>query len=198
LPYVRLQEKVTNSKPIVTFLNKNGKPFYTCQLITSDNNIKSLNDIRKDTKILLTNKLATCGYLMTEYIFKKQGKTLNNYAHKYIGTHIDVVFNVTLKDNLIGGVKSKVADNYHHFIKILDESSTIPEFSLVVNKNIVNLKQQNKIIDALISLKPLDNKIDKTLMLNWSSNIKYGAIKTEKNIYKSILKILKEIKVEND
>jgi phosphonate transport system substrate-binding protein len=198
LPYIRLQEKVKNSKPLVTFLNKNSKPYYTCQLITSDDNIKSVKDINSNTKILLTNKLATCGYLMSQYILKQNGKSLDDYEYKYIGTHIDVVFNTTLKNNLIGGVKSKVADNYHHFIHVIGDSILIPEFSLVVNTNNVEPSQENKIINAITSLKPLENKVDYNLMFNWSNNIKYGAIKTPKNIYKDVQKVLKDIKVKND
>ena len=186
LPYVKLKKKFPIAKPIVTFLNKNSKPFYTCQMITSDKNIKSLKDINSNTKIFLTRKLSTCGYLMSEYMLNKIDKSLKNSNYKYIGTHTDVVFNTTMYDDAVGGVSSKVAQKYTHLISIIDTSIKIPEFSLVVNSQTITPSQIKKIQNAFLSIK------DKN---KWNNNAKYGAIKTPTNFYHKITEITNKIKI---
>lgn len=176
LPYLRLKQNFKSAKAIVTFLNKFKKPYYTCQIITSDKEIKTINDITQNTKIFLTNKLSTCGYLMTQYIFQKQNKNLDNYNYQYVGSHIDVIFNVTLYNDSIGDVKSSIAKEYSHFIKIIEQSVKIPEFSLVVNTNTLSKNKIDKIIDVL-------KKYPKVII-------------TPKDFYNSIQNILKNIKVK--
>jgi len=176
LPYLRLKEEFIYIKPIVTFLNKYKKPYYTCQIITSDNNINSLDDISMDTTVFLTNKLSTCGYLMTQYMFKKANKDLEEYNYKYVGNHVNVVYNVTLYNNAIGDVKSSIAKEYSHFVRVIDTSIRIPGFSLFVNTQKLSKKQIKKITD---SLKHYVN-----------------VIITPKDFYKPIEKIREEIKVQ--
>jgi len=176
LPYLRLKSEFKDVKPIGTFLNKNNQPYYTCQIITSDEHINSLNDIDINTKIFLTNKLSTCGYLMTQYMFKKANKNLDDYNYKYVGNHINVVFYTTLYNNAIGDVKSSIANTYKHFIKVIDTSIHIPGFSIVVNTKNVRMSQINSISKAL------DNYP--------------GIIATPKNFYEPIEKIKNSIKVK--
>ena len=176
LPYLRLKQEFPQAKAIVTFLNKYKKPFYTCQIITNDKEIKTLKDITSNTRIFLTNKLSTCGYLMTQYMFKEANTTLDDYYYQYVGSHVDVVFNVTLYNDSIGDVKSSIAKEYNKFVKVIDTSIKIPEFSLVVNQNKLSQKEINKILKAL-------KKYPKVII-------------TPKHFYDSIEKILQEIKVK--
>ena len=180
LPYIKLKKEFKSAKPIITFLNKYNKPYYTCQIITNDKDIKSLNDINYDTKIFLTSKLSTCGYLLTEYMFNRKNKTLQEYNYKYTGSHINVVFNVTLYNNSIGDVKSSIAREYKHFIKIIDTSIKIPEFSLVINTNKLSKQKIKKIVSLLINYKKCKRKL----------------IATPQNFYESIEKISKGIEIK--
>jgi len=175
LPYLKLKQHFKSALPILTFLNKNKSPYYTCQIITSDLKIKSINDISKNTKIFLTDKLSTCGYLITEYIFHKYNKTLKNYNYTYESNDVNVVYNVTLYDNSIGNIKSNIAKKYINFIKIIDTSIKIPEFSLVVNTNKISPKKIEKIISVLLENREYKQKL----------------IVTPKNFYQPIEKILK-------
>jgi len=177
LPYLRLKQQFSKAKAIVTFLNKYKKPYYRCEIITSDKAINSLNDIDENTKIFLTNKLSTCGYLMTQYMFKKAHKNLDDYNYKYVGSHVDVVFNTTLYNNSIGDVKSSIATEYKYYIKVIDKSIKIPEFSLIVNENKISKEKINKIALLL-------TKYNKKIII------------TPKGFYDVVEKVLKKIEVK--
>jgi len=175
LPYLRLKKEFKYIKPIITFLNKSKEPYYTCQIITNDKDINSIHDITSKTKVYLTNKLSTCGYLMTQYIFKKHHKTLRDYHYKYVGNHVNVVYNTTLYNNSIGDVKSSIAREYRHFIKVIDTSIHIPGFSLFINTQTV---PENKIQEMIKVLHNYPN-----------------VIITPKDFYQSIEQITQQIKV---
>jgi phosphonate transport system substrate-binding protein len=198
LPYVKLKENCKYADPFLTFKSKEGKASYTCDILTTNTNMKNLNDVfnqKKKNKIILTRKLSTCGQLMTEYIFNDYNQTLKNFEYNFVGTHSNVLLNLLLKENSIGTVKSTVANKYKHlkFNKIA-QSPDIPGFTFIANKNKMTRSQINTIQNAILKLHPLSSEYDKEIVHNWSENTKYGAIKTKKDAYSIVYKAI--IKVE--
>ena len=197
LPFVKLKQQYNNAEAFITFKSKNAKPFYTCDLVTTDKDINSLKDISKKTKIILTRKLSTCGYLMSEYIFESEDKTLKNYNYTYVGTHSKVLLNLLIENDAIGTAKSTVIEKYNrnfHF-KTLKKSPLIPGFAFVANKATMDQKEVKNIQNAILKLDPFHNSKDQKMMSKWSSNVKYGGIKTKDDAYNVVTNALKKIKI---
>jgi phosphonate transport system substrate-binding protein len=193
LPYVKLKEQFNDVEPFLTFNSKKGKPFYRCFIVTKDPKLDSLENI-KDPTIMLTSKLSTCGYLMSEFMFRKKRKSLENFNYRYVGTHTNVLLNILLEQNSIGTVKSTVLNKYEHFnFTKLIYSPAIPGFAFVANKKNIDNKQIKDIQNAILKLSPLTNKKDKKIVEKWSSNTKYGAIKTDLEIYEVVTEAIKNI-----
>ena len=196
LPYLRLKEKFKFAKPFLTFNSSNGKSYYTCNLLTTEKDINKFDDIKQSNKAILTRSLSTCGYLMTEFMMQKHHKTLQKFDYKYAGTHTNVLLELLLKENTVGVVKSTVYEKYKHFnFKILERSPHITGFSFIANENTISKNKIKLISDALLKLKPMQNKKDKELVSKWSSNTKYGSIKTKENAYNLLNEAMKEIKI---
>lgn len=196
LPYVELKKDFDDAYAFLTFLSNTGKDSYTCEFLSLDKNIKSLKDLNKDVDIKLTRKISTCGYLMSEYILKQNGQSLENLNYDYVGTHSNVLLELLLKEHTAGTAKSTVVHKYRHFnFKKLANSPPIPGFAFVANKKIITQEEINNIQKALLKLHPLENNEDKKFVSSWSENTKYGAQITKENTYKEIFEAIKLIKI---
>lgn len=196
LPFVRLKEDFKNAEPFLTFNSKNGKPYYNCDFVTKEKNIKSLSDVNSTKKVILTRKLSTCGYLMSELMLKSVDKSLEDLEYSYVGTHSNVLLNLLMKVDSVGSVKSTVLDKYKHFnFKELAHSKPIPGFAFVANKAIVSDTQIQKIQEAILKLDPKHRKKDKKFVSNWSSNTKYGAVITKKDAYDFVIEATRIVKI---
>lgn len=194
LPYLKLKETFKEAEPFLTFNSRTGKSHYTCDVVTTSPQINSLKDIESTTKIALTRNLSTCGYLMSEFMMQNNNKTLKDFNYQYVGTHSNVLLNVLLNYNTIGTVKSTILNKYQQFeFKVLAQSINIPGFAFISNKNTLSHKEVAKIKKAILKVKPLENKKDQELVLNWSANTKYGAVSTELSSYLDIENAMNEI-----
>jgi len=200
LPFVKLKKDFEDAEPILTFKAKDGNAFYTCDLITTNKNILEFSDIKKQAKdIILTRKLSTCGYLMTEFIFNTYEESLKNIEYTYVGTHSKVLLELLLTPNSVGTVKSTILNKYQHFnFTKIAQSPPIPGFAFIANEKTVSNKKIQKIQNALLKLDPLHNKQDKELVINWSTNTKYGAVKTKADTYKFVIDAANSIQIDNE
>ena len=199
LPFVKLKKDFDDAEPILTFKSKDGNAFYTCDLVTVNKNISKFSDIEKKAKdIILTRKLSTCGYLMTEFIFNTYEKSLKDVEYTYVGTHSKVLLELLLTPDSVGTVKSTVLNKYQHFnFTKIAHSPPIPGFAFIANKQTVSNKIIQKIQNALLKVDPLHNKKDKELVLNWSTNTKYGAVKTKADTYKFVIDATNSIQIKD-
>jgi len=197
LPFVKLKENYKYADPFLTFKSKNGKASYSCDILTTDSDMENLNYFfveNKDKQIVLTRKLSTCGYLMSEYIFNSYQQTLEDFDYSYVGTHSNVLLDLLLTKDSIGTVKSTVANKYKHFnFKKIAQSPDIPGFAFIANRKKITEVQISAIQRAITKLDPLNNNNDKKTVLKWSTNTKYGAIKTKKDAYDIVYKAIEKI-----
>lgn len=200
LPFVKLSNTFPSAKAIVTFNSQDGKPFYTCDLVSIDPKIEVFSDIAEHTKdILLTRKLSTCGFLMTEFIFNENKSSLEDFRYSYVGTHSKVLLELLLQSDSIGTVKSTVLNKYSHFkFTTIAQSPPIPGFALIVDTQRISEVKIAQIQNAMTKIKPLENEKDHNFVLNWSTNTKYGAIKTAPNTYKFVEDATNTIPIYNN
>jgi len=199
LPYVRLKEHFNQAYPFLTFNSKYGKPYYTCNLITTEKNIDTFTDITHVNEVVLTRALSTCGYLMSEHIMKNNKESLENFHYYYVGTHSNVLLEILLRDNTVGTLKSTVLDKYSQFkFKTIEKSPNIPGFAFIANKNTMRMKEINSIKKAILKLDPFKSAHDKDTVSKWSVNTKYGAIETDPKVYDIVLDSLKKIQIPQE
>jgi|GEM_PF-2443781 len=199
LPFVKLKNNYKYAEPFLTFKSKDGKASYTCDVLTTDRSIKKLYDLfdeNIDKEIILTRKLSTCGYLMSEYIFNNHHQTLEDFDYTFVGTHSNVLLNLLLTENSIGTVKSTIVNKYKHFnFTKIAQSPDIPGFAFIANSKKISKLQISTIQKAILKLDPLHNDNDKKTVSKWSSNTKYGAIKTKKDAYDIVYNVIKKLKL---
>ena len=199
LPYVKLKEHYDQAHPFLTFNSKYGKPYYTCDVITTEKNIDKFSDISHKNDVVLTRSLSTCGYLMSEYIMNENKESLEKFHYYYVGTHSNVLLEILLRDNTIGTLKSTVLDKYNQFkFKTIAKSPNIPGFAFIANRNTIEMKEIKSIKKAILRLDPLHNSNDKEIVSNWSINTKYGAVKTEAKAYDIVIQSLKKIQIQKE
>jgi len=199
LPYVKLKEQFKDAYPFLTFNSKYGKPYYSCDLITTEKNINEFSDIVHSNDVILTRSLSTCGYLMSEYIMKEKGESLENFQYQYAGTHSNVLLKILLEKNTIGTVKSTVLDKYSQFeFKTIAKSPNIPGFAFIANKNTIGSKEIKAIENAILKLDPLHNEKDKDTVSKWSVNTQFGAVKTDEKVYDIVIESIKTIKIPKE
>lgn len=199
LPFVKLKQEYAYAQPFLTFLTKEGEASYTCEMLTTDKNIKSISDIDEKVHINLTRRISTCGYLMSEFILRNNGKTLKNLDYEYVGAHSTVLLHTLLEVMSVGCAKSTVLNKYKSFnFYTLASSPKIPGFAFIANQKTINQKDIDKIRNAILKLKPLENDKDMNFTKTWGENIKYGAVLTEENAYEDIINALKIIDIPTD
>ncbi len=172
LPYVTLRDKFDQAVPVVHFLEKSGKPSYTCAVISAGN---PLGSGVKGKKIALTQALSTCGYLSTDGLLHKAGSSLEQNKYRYLGKHDAVAEAVASGEYDFGGIKTSIARNYEHLgVKVLAETAPIPSFALIANGKKLSSSRVESIRGALSRLKP--EGADKSLMSDWGANVRFGSV----------------------
>lgn len=198
LPYLKLKSKTKSALPLVSFKEKSGKSKYSCSIFSlASSNIKTLEDIKHKT-ISLTQKLSTCGFLMTEYMLNEVGLSLRkDVNYFYANSHTNSILSVLMGESDAGSAKSEILEKYNHFgFNILAKTEPIQGFVLVVNSNTVSEELAKKIKKSLLKLKPLENSDDFEITKEWGGNLRYGCDEVFEHDFKTIEDAYKRIKID--
>lgn len=175
LPYVTLRDKFAQAVPLAHFLEKSGKPSYTCAIISAG---APLSNGLKTKKFALTQALSTCGYLSTDGLLHKAGSSLEQNKYRYLGKHDAVAEAVASGEFDYGGIKTAIAKNYEHLgVKVLSETAPIPSFALIANGKRLSPARIDALRTALVRLKP--EGADKALMAEWGTNLRFGSVEAK-------------------
>jgi phosphonate transport system substrate-binding protein len=199
LPYVALTERSHNMQPVVQFLDAQGESNYTCALVHFADQPLTLIHPDRIQRFALTQPLSTCGYLMVEAYLQAQGESLENEQHEYtyVGSHEDVALKVILGRYDVGGLKTQIAQRYHHLgLRVIDETSPMPGFVLVANTDTLDTAITDQIRMALLELKPLENPSDAEVVRGWSANLKYGSIRVDEGLFDPVRQQWRQLKVD--
>ncbi|KTG17037.1 hypothetical protein AUR63_01885 [Guyparkeria sp. XI15] len=193
LPYILLTDEDDTFKPLVRFLNAEGKSQYRCVLARFGGQPAGLDEVG-GAHLALTQPYSTCGYLATEHLLRDAGQTLRNTRYFYAGSHSESMLEVVRGHAMLGSAKSAIARQYRHLnIEIIAESPPLPGFLLVANPRTTTAKQRAAIRDALLSLQPLSRQADRALTESWGSNIRHGAIPADDAAYDPVRQLYRSL-----
>lgn len=178
LPFTKLKSQYPHVKPIIAFRQENGKVYYRCVIS------KFVDDMEpkdRPLKVALTQPLSTCGYYMTEKLFKKHyGKELKQQQYNYTMSHTNSLIE-TLEGNYdIAGASEEIAEKFTSLgMQILARSPVLPGFSLVVNTKTLSIKEIEAIKEAILDVPEKEYE-------KWGSKLMYGFESVEPTLYDSI------------
>jgi phosphonate transport system substrate-binding protein len=192
LTYIRLKENIKHIEPIVAFRSRSGRIRSTCSIITTDKNITELS-VLGNKRFVISDKVSSCGYLMSEHMLKKSGLSLNNIKYSYESNATDLVMSIILQEYDAGAIRTDIAKKYESMgIKFLAYSDEILGFILVANTKKIDTDKINTIKELLLDL---DIKRDNHLIKRWGSSIKYGSAPIKDVDFNKIRAILKNIEI---
>lgn len=153
LPYVTLKKEYARAQPLVIMNEEDGRPFYTCALVTSFDGPQSVEDI--DSPLALTQFFSTCGYFSASLLLKQQKLDIEKLGYEYLGTHEDVALAVVRGEFKTGSLKTAFARRYENLtLKVLQETPPFPGFAIVGNTVTLTPEQLGQIRDILLQAPP--------------------------------------------
>lgn len=194
LPYVTLKEGFAPATPLVHFLEKSGKPSYTCAIVTGAGG-KPLAGL-KGAKIALTQPLSTCGYLSTDGLLHRAGSALEHNKYRYLDKHDEVALAVARGDFDAGGLKTSIAKQFAHLgVNVVAETAPLPSFALIANSKKLSAKRMAELREALTRLQPQSNPADKATMQQWGDEVRYGAVAADDKDYDPVRQLRKRVDI---
>lgn len=176
LPYVTLKQQKPEAQPVVTFLEDDGSPFYTCALLTTIDGVNDPLDLT-GMPLALTNPLSTCGYLVTESILASLGLSLKQTGYDYLKRHDLVALSVARGEYAGGGVKTSIGKRYLHLgLQILAESKPVPGRPLIANGATVSPEMIEKIRRFATTATAVRPDKDLIKQPHWGPVLLYGAV----------------------
>jgi len=188
LPYVTLKEKYPQATPVAHFVEKSGKPTYTCAIVVAGDKVP-LATLR-GKKIALTQPLSTCGYLSTDGLLRQAGITLEQARYRYLDKHDEVALAVARGEFEAGGLKTAIGKKYAHLgLNIIAETAPLPSFALIANTRTMSPEWIERLRKALTTLQPMKDATDTAITRNWGDNIRYGAVPAADSDYDGVRRL---------
>lgn len=175
LPYISLRQEYTDVKPIITFVEKNGKHNYRCVLAK----FKSDKiDRYKKIKVALTQPLSTCGFFMSSVLLKKDFDIdLSKNLYDYRMSHDNALLSALSGEYIIAGAKDSIAKRHNSLgLEIISSSQLLPGFTLVLNTKTINSDLINSIQNTIL-------EIPSNVYKKWNGKGSFGFVKASHNDY---------------
>ena len=178
LPFLTLQKSFPYALPIITFHESDGERGYRCALVKFAGDTLSP---KATLKVALTQPLSTCGYTKTKVLVNDYLHTnLDTMPYRYVGTHDEVALSIVRGDFQMGGMKESIAKEYASLgLEVIQTTSLIPGFSLVVNTQTLSLEQIEKIKSILLAA-------PKEVYQTWGKDIRYGMSETDMEMFRHL------------
>jgi phosphonate transport system substrate-binding protein len=153
LPYTTLKKEYARTQALAIMNEADGKPCYTCALVTSFDGPQSVEKI--NSPLALTQFFSTCGHFSASLLLKKHDLELEKLGYEYLGTHENVALAVVRGEFTTGSMKTAIARRYENLtLKILAETPPFPGFVIAGNTVTLTPEQLRQISDLLIQATP--------------------------------------------
>lgn len=184
IPAAQSYEKC-KAKPILVSLGSDGKASYRGVIITNDQNINSLKELKG--KRFAFFKGSTISYFMARHMLEKEGITMEMIKPVFIQGQDGIVASLFNNEVVAGTIKESLYEKIKDSgLRVIKFSEPIPMFSFFTNPNIKpNIERE--FVRSLLKLKPLENKSDKIKLKEWDDEVKNGFILPSEGFLNSIL-----------
>ena len=148
LPYATLKKEYPQALPLAIINEADGKPDYTCALVTAFDGPQSVAEIQPP--LALPQALSTCGEFSAKLLLgHKPG--FEQWEYKYLGNHSQVALAVIRGELKAGVMKTSVAKKYQNIaLKVLQETPPVPGLVMVGNGATLNPEQIKQIGQLLV------------------------------------------------
>jgi len=187
VPLGRVIEKCS-AEVLAVALGKDAKPFYHSVVVTSDQNILSLGDL-KGKKFALF-KGSTASHILPRKMLRDAGLQKSDLTLLFYESQ-DSIMNALLSHEVdAAGVKESLYKKFEKAsIKVLRQSEVLPNFAFAAAPTLSN-PTKKLFTEALFHLSPQTNEKDKQRVQAWDDEIKNGFIKPPPDFSASVQKIL--------
>ncbi len=170
--------------PLIAALNENGKANFKVAIVSVDPKIRSLKDL-KGHKIGLFKPVTAVNWV-TRKMLDDEGLNESNVKFLLFQS-IERIFNEILTGSIkAGGIRDINLKTYKGFnLNVLKISDPIPGFVFMASPN-TPYDVRKKFTNALLRLKPLENKKDMLIVKSWDELIKYGFSLPPKDYMKEV------------
>ena len=180
LPFVKLKEIFPQAQAILYFNESKNSSKYTCSIV------KFMKNENK-SKIALTQKLSTCGYLTMDNFLNNK---LENYEYRYLFKHDEVALSIIRGEYDLGAVRSSIYEEFKHLgLQEIKKSIPFPSFALVVNKSTISEDFIKRIENLLMNT-------NEEIFKNWGKFIKNGFSLANEDDYILIKEMLDNISID--
>lgn len=195
VPFSRAYDKC-KIKPLLVALGKDGSTFYRSIIVTADQGVNSLKDLKG--KKFAMFKGSTASHVLPIKLLEDEGISLNNIKPVYLGSQDRIVNAVLLNEAAAAGIKESLFEKLKEFkLKILKTSEPLHNFAFCATPGI-NAQVEREFTSALLKLKPFSSADDKSKVTGWDDEIKNGFIAPPKNYIDDAMKLLKLFKKYSD
>jgi len=149
LPFATLRKETDSVRPLAIINESDGKPYYTCSLVTSFDGPTTVSAISRP--LALSQKLSTCASFAASLIFKNQYQEIEQVGFSYLGNHENAALAVIRGEFAAGIVKTQVAKKYRHLtLAILEETPALPGFMIAGNQATMSEQQLGQLEQILL------------------------------------------------
>ncbi len=153
LPFATLRKETDSIRPLVIINESDGKPYYTCSLVTSFDGPPSVSAI--SSPLALPQKLSTCATFAASLFFKNYQRDIERLGYSLQGNHEQAALAVIRGECATGIVKTQIAKKYRNLsLTILEETPPLPGFMIAGNKATMSEQQLAQLEQFLLQTTP--------------------------------------------
>lgn len=154
LAYVTLKKEYPQALPLVVMNEADGKPVYTCALVTSFDGPQAIREIKRP--VALSQPLSTCGDFAATLLLKGSHPDFKQLGRQYLDDNYEDVALAVIRGEFETGImKTQVARKYQNLtLKVLNETPPFPGLMIIGNGTTLSQEQIRQIGPLLLQTEP--------------------------------------------
>lgn len=156
LPFLLARERMPDLQAVATFREADGRTDYRCVLVAPVDGLRALFQIaglEQPLTLALTRRESTCGPAASFWLLAEHGIEPATVWAAYQGGHDAVALAVLRESFMLGGVKDRVARDFHGLgLRVLATSQPVPGFVLAASPARLGAEEREQLQAALLAL----------------------------------------------
>lgn len=187
VPFARALDKC-RVRPLLVALGSDGKPSYRSIIVTHDNEVNSLEDVKNREFGFFEG--STAAHILPRKLLEENGITPDMIKPVFLKGQ-DKIMEALLKHEIAAaGVKESLYNKFKgENIKILKASEPVPNFVFCAFPGL-DTRTEKKFVKALLKLRPASNPGHRNLVQGWDDEVKNGFIIPPKTYSQDSMKLM--------